>query len=106
MENEIKTNMFAKETEYQAIRSFIKILESGKGGGMAASMRSAVDEELTPRQRQLVYMYYIDQMRMQDIADELGLHVSSVSRTLKRGRKRLKTCLKYGGRALLNAVEN
>ena len=50
-------------------------------------------------------MYYIEQMPMQDIADELGLHISSVSRTIKRGRERLKSSLRYGGRNLMAALE-
>ena len=51
-------------------------------------------------------MYYLEQMRMQDIADELGLHISSVSRTIKRGREKLKKSLRYGGRALMSALED
>lgn len=97
-------NMFAKEEEYKALRQFIKIVESSSESGMAGSVRRAIDNDLTPRQKQLVYMYYLEQMRMQDIADELGLHISSVSRTIKRGRNRLKNCLRYGGRALIDAV--
>ena len=73
---------------------------------MASSVKRAIDRELTRRQRQMVYMYYLEQMRMQDIADELGLSISSVSRTIKRGRRRLKNCLRYGGKALMNAMED
>ena len=104
--NEKKLNMFAKEEEYAALRHFVKMVGSSKDGGMAASVKRAIDRELTKRQRQLVYMYYLEQMRMQDIADELGLSISSVSRTIKRGRERLKTCLRYGGRALMSALED
>ena len=103
---EKKLNMFAKEAEYKALRQFIKIVESSDESGMAGAVRRAIDNDLTTRQKQLVYMYYLEQMRMQDIADELGLHISSVSRTIKRGRSRLKNCLRYGGRALIDAVEN
>ena len=42
----------------------------------------------------------------QDIADELGVDISTVSRTLKRARGKLKTCLRYGGRALMGAMDN
>ena len=42
---------------------------------------------------------------MQEIADELGLHISSVSRTIKRGRERLKSSLSYGGRNLMASLE-
>lgn len=103
---EKKLNMFAKESEYKALRQFIKIVESSEESGMAGAVRRAIDNDLTARQKQMVYMYYLEQMRMQDIADELGLHISSVSRTIKRGRNRLKNCLRYGGRALMDAVED
>ena len=103
--NEQKQNMFAKQDEYMALRQFIRIVENGNVG-VAATLKTAMDRELTERQRQLVYMYYIEQMRMQDIADELNLHISSVSRTIKRGREHLKSCLGYGGRALIAALED
>ena len=102
---EKKLNMFAKQEEYMALRQYVKLVESGKRGTTAA-VRQALAHELTPRQRQLVHMYYIEQMQMQDIADELGLHISTVSRTIKRGRERLKTSLRYGGRTLLSAMED
>lgn len=102
---EKKLNMFAKQEEYMALRQYVKLVESGRQGTTAA-VRQALTRELTPRQRQLVHMYYIEQMQMQDIADELGLHISTVSRTIKRGRERLKTCLRYGGRTLLSAMED
>lgn len=104
--NEKKLNMFAKQEEYAALRNLIKIVESSGEGGMAASVKRAIDRELTRRQRQMVYMYYLEQMRMQDIADDLGLSISSVSRTIKRGRRRLKSCLRYGGKALMDAMED
>ena len=102
---EKKLNMFAKQEEYMALRQYVKLVESGRQGTTAA-VRQALAHELTPRQRQLVHMYYIEQMQMQDIADELGLHISTVSRTIKRGRERLKTSLRYGGRTLLSAMED
>lgn len=102
---EKKQNMFAKEEEYKALRRYIKLVEDSEDNGMAGAVRRAIESDLTPRQKQLVYMYYLEQMRMQDIADELGLHITSVSRTIKRGRERLKRSLRYGGRALIHAVE-
>ena len=102
---EKKLNMFAKQEEYMALRQYVKLVESGRRGTTAA-VRQALAHELTPRQMQLVHMYYIEQMQMQDIADELGLHISTVSRTIKRGRERLKTSLRYGGRTLLSAMED
>jgi DNA-directed RNA polymerase specialized sigma24 family protein len=54
---------------------------------------------------QLVRMYYIDQMLMSDIAATLGLDLSTVSRTIKRGRERLRRSMRYGGRTLLSSAE-
>ena len=92
-----------KDVEYQALRRFVKMVEASSEGSMSENMASALAEELTPRQQQVVHMYYVDQMR--DIADTLGVNVSTVSRTLGRGRDRLRRCLRYGGRALLDALE-
>ena len=102
---ERKLNMFAKQEEYMALRQYIKLVSDASGGAVG-SLRRAINSELTKRQRQLIGMYYIEQMPMQDIADELGLHISSVSRTIKRGRERLKSALSYGGRNLLASLED
>ena len=98
-----KLNMFAKQEEYMALRQYIKLV-SEASGGTAGALRRAINSQLTRRQKQLISMYYIEQMPMQDIADELGLH--SVSRTIKRGRERLKSSLSYGGRNLMASLED
>ena len=102
---ERKMNMFARQEEYMALRQYIKLV-SEASGGTAGALRRAINSELTRRQRQLISMYYIEQLPMQEIADELGLHISSVSRTIKRGRERLKSALSYGGRNLLASLED
>ena len=51
--------------------------------------------ELTPRQRQMVTMYYFQRKNIPVIAEELGINRSTVSRTLKRGRARIQRYLKY-----------
>ena len=102
---ERKLNMFAKQEEYMALRQYIKLV-SEASGGTAGALRRAINSQLTRRQKQLISMYYIEQMPMQDIADELGLHISSVSRTIKRGRERLKSSLSYGGRNLMASLED
>ena len=92
--------MTPREAEYQALRSFLKLASDSKRQSAADFVRLAVEEELTERQRQLVEMYYLRQMTMQNIASELGITPASVCRTLKRARDRLERCLKYGGRNL------
>lgn len=51
--------------------------------------------ELTPRQAEMVHLYYDLGHSMPQIARELGIGKSSVSRTLARGRERLKRYLQY-----------
>ena len=53
-------------------------------------------QDLTPRQRQVVELYYSQGMPLHAIARELGVTTSSVSRTLKRARHTLYRCLRYG----------
>ena len=59
------------------------------------NLRKAMRDELTPRQRQLMEMYYFQKINIPAIAKELGIDVSTASRTLKRGRNRIRRCLEY-----------
>lgn len=59
------------------------------------NLRQARERELTPRQRQLLELYYDQGMTIPQIAEELGLNRSTVSRTLRRARDRLYRCLRY-----------
>ena len=59
------------------------------------SLRQAREQELTPRQRQMLTLYYDQGMNIPQIAEELGLNRSTVSRTLQRARARLYRCLRY-----------
>ena len=58
-------------------------------------LRQAREQELTPRQREFLLLYYDQRLSMQAIADRYGVHVSTVSRTLRRGRERLRHVLQY-----------
>ena len=55
----------------------------------------AMEEVLTHRQRQIVTMYFFQNMCVTRIARELGIGKSSVSRTLKRATDRLRSTLRY-----------
>lgn len=59
------------------------------------NLRQARERELTPRQRQLVDLYFDQGMNIPQIAEELGLNRSTVSRTLRRAKARLYRCLRY-----------
>ena len=62
----------------------------------------ALHEDITPRQRQVLVLYYADGLNMRQIGEQLGVDKSTVSRTIKRGERRLKRCLRYGAAAFLN----
>ena len=59
------------------------------------SLRRAREQELTPRQRQMLELYFEQGMNMPQIAAALGVSTSTVSRTLHRARERLRRCLRY-----------
>ena len=72
------------------------------GGGNAeqlerllAYLPQAIEEELTDRQRQMVGMYFYQNMNASQIARELQLNPSTVSRTLHRATQRLQRVLRY-----------
>ena len=55
----------------------------------------AIREELTGRQREVLLLYYLDQLTMQQVAERLDVNRSTVCRTLQRARERLYACLRY-----------
>ena len=42
---------------------------------------------------------------MREIGQKLGVDKSTVSRTIKRGERRLQRCLRYGAKGLLESYE-
>ncbi|MEG0780620.1 MAG: sigma-70 family RNA polymerase sigma factor [Oscillospiraceae bacterium] len=65
-------------------------------GRLKRNLRRAREQELTPRQRQMLALYYDENKNMSRIAEELGVSRSTVSRTISRAKKRLFRCLRYG----------
>ncbi len=59
------------------------------------NLPKVIKSELTPRQRQMVEMYYFQRKNIPAIAKELGVNRSTVSRTLHRGMARIQKYLKY-----------
>lgn len=70
------------------------------------NLAHALRQDVTPRQREYMLLYYGQNMKMEDIAQQYGVNKSTVSRTLKRGRARLYRCLRYGASNLLEQAES
>lgn len=68
-----------EETRLQAVRA----------------VRRCWKQELTDCQRRYLLHYYRDCMTMRAIAEQYGVTVPTVSRTLKRARCRLRRVLQY-----------
>ena len=66
----------------------------------------ALQEDVTPRQRQTLLLYYSDGLNMREIGERLGVDKSTVSRTIKRGERRLRRCLRYGAEAYLKSMRD
>ncbi len=66
------------------------------------NLARALREDITARQREVLYLYYQEQMNMGMIAAHLGVERSTISRTIKRAEARLRRCLRYGAASFLN----
>ena len=65
----------------------------------------ALREDVTPRQRQALLLYYAEGLNMREIGEQLGVDKSTVSRTIKRGEQRLHRCLRYGAGTYLRSLD-
>lgn len=55
----------------------------------------AIQEDLTPRQREILQMILSEGLSQAQIAKKLGLEKSTVSRTVARAKKKLERVLRY-----------
>lgn len=62
---------------------------------MKQILSQAIVSELTMRQRECIMMYFYDNKKMKDIATELSLSPSTVTRHIKAGLNNLKSIAKY-----------
>ena len=66
----------------------------------------ALREDVTAKQREMMLLYYAEGKNMREIGELLGIDKSTVSRTIKRGERRLQRCLRYGAEAYLRNTDN
>lgn len=62
---------------------------------MKRALSKVIQQDLTPRQRQVILLYYYEGLTMTEIARQLGIDPSTVSRTVSRGRRNILNYLKY-----------
>ena len=79
---------------------------SGTRERLLLNLRRAIREEITEKEWQAMQMYYVHEIKMNDIAKELGVNISTVSRNISRGREKLKRCLRYGAKELLEPEDD
>lgn len=58
-------------------------------------LHEIINDDLTKTQKQYIIMYYMDNMKIHEIALECGVNKSTVSRTIQRARNRIYERLKY-----------
>ena len=62
---------------------------------LCRNLRLAREQELTPRQQEVLALYYDQGLNIPQIAAQLGVNCSTISRTIRRARQRLYRCLRY-----------
>ena len=58
-------------------------------------LRQIITRQLTAKQRTYLTMYYGREMTMTEIAEEVGVSLSTATRTLQRARKRIQDRMCY-----------
>lgn len=59
------------------------------------TLHLVIEQELSDRQREVLKLYYFEHMTLREIAEKLGLAMSSVFRTLTRAENSIRNHLKY-----------
>lgn len=75
-------------------------------GRLKRNLVHALRQDITPKQREYMTLYYLHGRTVEEIARQKGVNKSTVSRTMKRGRQRLYRCLRYGASNLLEQAES
>lgn len=76
----------------QSAKDYLSAQPDG-GSRLLRAIRRAWETELTPIQQKYLLLYYQGAMSLREIAARYGVTVPTVSRTVKRGRERLRRVL-------------
>ncbi len=58
-------------------------------------MLKVINNELTPRQKEIIMLYYFQDMTLTDIGDRLGISPQAASAAMSRAKLRLFRILQY-----------
>ena len=81
-----------QNSEYLRLRSFVLLLEM-QGEENTRILAEALRQAMTPRQLEMVRLYYLEQINMRAIARKMGVNLSTVSRGIKSARQKLNMCI-------------
>ncbi len=87
LEGKRQAGNFRMQDEFQEVR-----LQTRKQR-LRRRLNQCIRRDLTPRQRQVMLLYYGEQLTMEEIGRRLGVGKSAVCRCLARARKRLTYAL-------------
>lgn len=91
------------------LKSYTRLMaedNSTQLGRLKRNLAHALKEDVTEKQREYMLLYYSEGMNLRQISELTGASVSTVSRTMKRGRERLARCLRYGAASLLEKADS
>ncbi len=91
-----------KKREHDALVTFVQLLNDD--GSLGFFVNQVINEELTDRQAEMVRLYYLEDLNMTEIAQMLEISPSTVSRTLNRGKGKIKKFIKYNGRGFMQKL--
>ena len=67
---------------------------------MCEMLHEIIEKDLTPRQREVLTMYYFENMRVCEIARKFGVAGTNVSRTRRRAERHIHEKLRYAMRLI------
>ncbi len=89
----------SKKVSFDRVENYVFNEEIYEEEGYHRRRKKLISEiakrELSQRQKACVHMYYADNIKMEDIAKELGITKSTVSKHIKKAKLCIEKYLKY-----------
>lgn len=69
--------------------------EEGNYSRLRKVILNVINNELTPRQKELIMLYYFKESSMSEISEQTGITIQAVSAVISRARLRIFRILQY-----------